>query len=58
VSEVSDLKVEPAMARPSNESRRNKIPIESLGLAAAVLVIIILLSFTTDYFFSFDNTVY
>jgi ribose/xylose/arabinose/galactoside ABC-type transport system permease subunit len=55
VSEVSDLKVEPAMARPSNESRKNKIPIESLGLAAAVLIIIVLLSFTTDYFFSFEN---
>ena len=55
MSEVSDLKVEPEMARPSKESRRYKIPIESLGLAAAVLIIIILLSLTTDYFFSFEN---
>ena len=55
MSEVSDLKVEPEMARPSKESRRYKIPIESLGLAAAVLIIVIILSLTTDYFFSFEN---
>lgn len=50
-----DLKVEPAMARPSDENRRKKIPLESVGLAAAVLLTIAVLSFTTDYFFSFEN---
>lgn len=49
------LKVEPAMARPSDENRRKKIPLESVGLAAAVLLTIAVLSFTTDYFFSFEN---
>lgn len=50
-----DLKVEPAMARPLDQNGSKKIPLESVGLAAAVLITIIILSFTTDYFFSFEN---
>jgi ribose transport system permease protein len=50
-----DLKVEPAMARPSDENQKKKIPLESVGLAAAVLITIAVLSFTTDYFFTFEN---
>lgn len=55
MAKEGDLKVEPAMARPSDENRSKKIPLESVGLAVAVLITIAVLSFTTEYFFSFEN---
>jgi ribose/xylose/arabinose/galactoside ABC-type transport system permease subunit len=55
MAKVRDLKVEPEMARPSDGNRSKKFPIESVGLAAAVLITICVLSFTTEYFFSFEN---
>lgn len=55
MQDSNERKVEPVQVRPSAKNQGPKFPIESWGLGAAVLIIFTFLSFTTDYFFSFEN---
>jgi ribose transport system permease protein len=52
---IPALKVEKLDVRPSGKNRGFGVPVESLGLGSAVLLTIIILSTTTEYFFSSEN---